>query len=140
MPSRSGSRNRPSARPLTHDLLHNVIGQFGATVQFVVVNDLENDTFFAKINVEHNGKTLEVDSRPSDAIALAVRAGVPIYANESVLDRAGVLLNDEGEGAEGAGGPSAVTEEELEKLSAFSDFIDELDLDNLGEGDDAPSR
>ena len=65
------------ARPLTHDLLNNVIGEFGATVQFVIVNDLENDTFFAKINVEHNGQTLEVDSRPSDAIALAVRAGVP---------------------------------------------------------------
>ena len=127
------------ARPLTHDLLNNIIGEFGAAVQFVVVNDLENDTFFAKIHVEHNGQTIEVDSRPSDAIALAVRAGVPIYANESVLDRAGVLLNDEGSGVEGAGGPPAVTEEELEKLSAFSDFIDELDLDNLGEGDDAPS-
>ena len=59
------------ARPLTHDLLNNVIGEFGATVKFVIVNDLENDTFFAKINVEHNGETLEVDSRPSDAIALA---------------------------------------------------------------------
>ena len=46
------------ARPLTHDLLNNVIGEFGATVQFVIVNDLENDTFFAKINVEHNGQTL----------------------------------------------------------------------------------
>ena len=124
------------ARPLTHDLLNNVIGQFGGTVKFVIVNDLENDTFFAKINVEHNGQTLEVDSRPSDAIALAVRAGVPIYANESVLDRAGVLLNEEGERIEEGDGQPGVTPEELEKLSAFSDFIDELDLDNLGEKDD----
>ena len=122
------------ARPLTHDLLNNVIGEFGGTVQFVIVNDLENDTFFAKISVEHNGQTIEVDSRPSDAIALAVRAGVPIYANESVLDRAGVLLNAEGEQAD-ADAPPAVTPEELEKLSAFSDFIGELDLDNLGEGE-----
>ena len=100
------------------------------------MNDLENDTFFAKINVEHNGQTLEVDSRPSDAIALAVRAGVPIYANESVLDRAGVMLNEEGEQVEGPETPPGVTPEELEKLSAFSEFIDELDLDNLGENDD----
>ena len=123
------------ARPLTHDLLNNVIGEFGAAVRFVVVNDLENDTFFARIHVEHEGRTIEVDSRPSDAIALAVRAGVPIYVSESVLDRAGVLLNAEGERVEDPGQPPAVTPEELEKLSAFSDFIGELDLDNLGEGE-----
>ena len=124
------------ARPLTHDLLNNVIGEFGGAVRFVVVNDLENDTFFARIHVEHDGRTIEVDSRPSDAIALAVRAGVPIYASESVLDRAGVLLNAEGERVEETGQPPAVTPEELEKLSAFSDFIGELDLDTLGEGPD----
>lgn len=128
------------ARPLTHDLLNNFIGEFGATVKFVVVNDLENDTFFARINVEHDGQTLEVDSRPSDAIALAVRAGVPIYANESVLDRAGVLLNEEGQRVEAQDGPPAVTAEELEKLSAFSEFIDELDLDTLGESGDQPEQ
>ena len=81
-----------------------------------------------------------MDSRPSDAIALAVRAGVPIYANESVLDRAGVMLNEEGEQVDDAETPPAVTAEELEKLSAFSDFIDELDLDNLGDNDDPPER
>lgn len=118
------------ARPLTHDLLNNMIGEFGASVKFVVVNNLENDTFYAKITVEHDGRTLEVDSRPSDAIALAVRANVPIYADESVLDRAGVLLNAEAEGGEE---PPGVTAEELEKLSAFSEFIEELDLDDLGD-------
>jgi bifunctional DNase/RNase len=123
------------ARPLTHDLLANLIGEFGGTVKFVVVNDLENDTFYAKIHVEHDGRTLEVDSRPSDAIALAVRADVPIYADESVLDRAGVLLNAEGERVDDGEPPPGVTAEELEKLSAFSDFIEELDLDNLGEGE-----
>ena len=120
------------SRPLTHDLLSNVIQEFGGAVKFVVVNDLENDTFYARITVEHDGRTLEVDSRPSDAIALAVRADVPIYVDESVLDRAGVILNAEGEVVSVEGEPSTVTEEELEKLSAFSEFIDELDLDDLG--------
>ena len=122
------------SRPLTHDLLSNVIREFGGTVKFVVVNDLENDTFYARITVEYDGRTLEVDSRPSDAIALAVRAEVPIYAEESVLERAGVMLNAEGEAAVPDGGATAVTEEELKKLSAFSDFIEELDLDDLGGG------
>ena len=78
---------------------------------------------------------MEIDSRPSDAIALAVRAEAPIYAEESVLDRAGVLLSAEGEVVVGDSRASSVTEEELEKLSAFSEFIGELDLDDLGEGE-----
>jgi len=122
------------ARPLTHDLLSNVIDELGGAVVSVVVNDLANDTFFARLHVEHGGRTVEIDSRPSDAIAIAVRAGVPIFAEESVLDRAGVLLDDEGQPvtseAEATAG-NAVTEEELEKLSAFTDFISELDLDDL---------
>ena len=121
------------ARPLTHDLLTNVIAEFGGVIKLVVVSDLENDTFFARIHVEYEGRTLEVDSRPSDAIAIAVRAEVPIYADESVLERAGVMLNAGGEGLEEGERPAGVTEEELEKLSAFSDFIEELDLDDLGE-------
>ena len=128
-------QNHSVARPLTHDLLSNVIAEFGGAVKHVVVNDLENDTFFARITVEHEGGTVEIDSRPSDAIALAVRAAAPIYAEESVLDRAGVLLSAEGEVVVGDNRASSVTEEELEKLSAFSDFIGELDLDDLGEGE-----
>ena len=123
------------ARPLTHDLLNNLITEFGGKVQSVVVNDLENDTFYARIHVEVDGRVIEIDSRPSDAIALAVRAEVPIFAEESVLDRAGVLLNEEGEPVEGVlPERRGVTEEELQKLSAFSEFIEELDLDDLGEG------
>jgi len=122
------------ARPLTHDLLCNLITEFGGIVKSVVVNDLENDTFFARIHIEQDGRMIEIDSRPSDAIAIAVRTKVPIYAEESVLDRAGVVLNDEGEPVEGAEErPAGVTPEELEKLSAFSEFIDQLDLDDLGE-------
>lgn len=76
------------ARPLTHDLLRTVIDTLGARVTSVVVNDLANDTFYARIILDVNGRALEVDSRPSDAIALAVTARVPIYVSEDVLGEA----------------------------------------------------
>ena len=121
-------------RPQTHDLMSNLIGELGGSVTSVVVNDLTDDTFFAQINIEHDGKTLEIDSRPSDAIALAVRAEVPIYVVEAVIEKAGVVLDEEGQPIEGAGAEAfaPATEEELEKLSAFRDFVSGLDLDDLG--------
>ena len=76
------------ARPLTHDLLNLVITSLGGSVSHIVVSDLLNDTFYAKIFIQRNGDNLEVDSRPSDAIALAVRVKVPIYVEETVLDKA----------------------------------------------------
>jgi uncharacterized protein len=118
------------ARPLTHDLLRSVIDSLGAHVNSVVVHDLANDTFYARIVLDVDGKQLEVDSRPSDAIALAVRAEVPIFAEESVLDRAGVLLDQEEGAAAGEERPQA-NEEELERMSAFRDFIESLDLDDF---------
>jgi hypothetical protein len=124
------------ARPQTHDLLSNVIGELGGVVEQVVVNDLSNDIFFARIRLRQDGREVEIDSRPSDAIALAVRAQVPIYADEQVLEKAGVVLNEEGEvelGDEATKPP--VTPEELERLSAFRDFISGLDLDDLGKRD-----
>jgi hypothetical protein len=121
------------ARPLTHDLLKSVIGTLNANVSSIVVNDLANDTFFARIVLDAEGRHLEIDSRPSDAIALAVRVNVPIYAEESVLERAGIYLDQE---AAKSGGPleetTEVNEAELEGMSAFRDFINTLDLDDLG--------
>ena len=123
-------------RPQTHDLLRNIVDALGAQVSYILVNDLNNDTFYARIVLEANGRTIEIDSRTSDAIALAVRAQVPIYAEESVLDRAGILLDKEPEGMITAaailGEASApVGPEELEKMSAFKDFIESLDLDDF---------
>jgi bifunctional DNase/RNase len=118
------------ARPLTHDLLRSVIDTLGAVVNHVLVNDLSNDTFYARIILDVNGGSLEIDSRPSDAIALAVRAKVPIFADEQVLNKAGVLLDKEGEPGERAE-RAAVDPEELEKMSAFKDFIESLDLDDF---------
>jgi len=119
------------ARPLTHDLLRSVIDQLGAQVSYIVVNDLANDTFYARIVLDVNGQPMEVDSRPSDAIALAVRAKVPIFAEESVLERAGVLLDKDGETIERAADRPRVDPEEIERMSAFKDFIESLDLDDF---------
>ncbi len=126
-------------RPLTHDLLRLVIDALGASVNSIVVTDLKNDTFYAKINLEINGGQMEVDSRPSDALALAVRVDVPIYVEETVLDKAGILLDKEtGKPVfedEEAGGTEPrdkkVSEEEMKRLSAFRDFIETLDWEDF---------
>jgi len=123
-------------RPQTHDLLVNIIDSLGARVSHVLVNDLNNDTFYARIVLDNNGQSVEIDSRTSDAIALAVRTQVPIYAEESVLERAGILLDREPEQLTAGAGfnepMSRTNPEDLEKMSAFKDFIESLDLDDLG--------
>lgn len=117
-------------RPLTHDLLKNVIGQLGGTVEHVVISELKNEVYYARVIVEANGRHLEIDSRPSDAIALAVRVRVPIYIEEAVMEKAAVQPEAEVEGEEGA--PAAPAGDE--KLDAFKDFLDTLDLDDLESG------
>lgn len=123
------------ARPMTHDLIRNLIEQLGARVVYIVVNDLANDTFFARIVLDVNGVTMEIDARPSDAIALAVRVEAPIFAEETVLDRAGVVLDEDGQPQEGAAaGPAKELDAaELERLGVFKDFIEGLDLDDFDE-------
>lgn len=115
-------------RPLTHDLLGSVIANLGASVHSIIVCDLQNDTFYARIILEVDGRTVEVDSRPSDAIALAVRAKVPIYADESVMDKAGIVIDPE------TGKPTLARPadpEEMEKMSAFREFLESLDLSDF---------
>ena len=127
-------------RPLTHDLLNSVIGNLGANISRIVVTDLSNDTFYAKIVLQSDGKWIEIDSRPSDAIALAVRTETPIFAEEAVMDKASIVLDKE------TGKPllpdiqnltrtdeqKPVEEEELKRMSAFQDFVQGLDLEGLG--------
>ena len=125
-------------RPLTHDLLHSVIDVLGATIDYIIINDLKSDTFYAKVilNID-GGQTMEVDSRPSDALALAVRAQVPIYAEEAVLDKAAILLDKEtgkplsSEMEEITGKGEKLSEDEKRKMSAFYDFINTLDMDDF---------
>lgn len=79
-------KNSLTPRPLTHDLVNNVVEQLGAELQDVIISELREHTYFAKLRIRHEGELIEVDSRPSDAIALAVTARVPIYVNEDVLN------------------------------------------------------
>ena len=123
-------------RPLTHDLLNLVITTLGGAVSHIVVSDLLDDTFYAKINIQLNGSNFEVDCRPSDAIALAVRVKAPIYVEDVVMEKAGVALDKEtgkpiigGEPEEKA--VVKMTEDELQRLSAFKDFIGSLDLEDF---------
>lgn len=125
-------QNVPVSRPLTHDLLGSVIQSLSAKLTQVVINQLADETFYAKLILDANGRHVEIDSRPSDAIALAIRTKVPIYVDESVLDQAGMVFESDSEGAD-AEKSEAVTIDE-EKLSVFKEFIETLDIDDLGKG------
>ncbi len=118
-------------RPLTHDLFAAVLEELGATVREVVIADLADETFHARILLDAGGTLHEIDSRPSDALALAVRTGVRIYAAESVLDRAGVEADHSDE-----------TEEvDDERLSVFRDFVNSLDVEpGTDEAREGPPR
>lgn len=112
-------------RPLTHDLFSRTLEELGVAISRIIVSDLADETFRARIILEHDGQTREIDARPSDAIALAIRAQVPIFATEAVLDRAGVIPESD----------------EQEKLSVFRQFVNSLDVDlEGGEGPKEPPR
>jgi hypothetical protein len=122
-------------RPLTHDLLKSVISELGGQVQHIIVNDLRQDTFYAQIVVQQDGQTRIIDSRPSDAIALSVRLEVSIYVAESVMDRAGIMPDEEVESEE-ASSPAPDEEGGEGRLSIFEDFVESLDLDDLDPDDE----
>ena len=127
-------------RPLTHDLMQSVIDALGGKVNSIIVSDLQKDVFFAKIVLNRDGEQVEIDSRPSDAIALAVRVKVPIYAEEDVLNRGGVWLDKEtgkpvAEDVDQPPNPEGkqiIDEEMKKKASAFYDYINKIDLDDFG--------
>ncbi len=119
-------------RPLTHDLLKNVISELGGRIVSIVISDLIEDIFYARIILDVAGRHVEVDSRPSDAIALSVRAKAPIYVEESVLERAGMTL-DTSEEQLLPGNEQKAEPEPEENLEAYRDFINTLDvLDEFG--------
>jgi bifunctional DNase/RNase len=115
-------------RPLTHDLLKSFIRELGVKVSHVLVSELRNDTFFAQIVVDVDGNSMEIDSRPSDAIALAVRVGAPIFVSEQVMGLASITPEEEISVE-----TEATTSQEREDLAIFRDFVDSLDLDDLGD-------
>lgn len=130
------------ARPLTHDLMKNIFSELKARVLQVEVVALRDDTFYGNIIAEVDGRTLTIDSRPSDALAIAVRTHVPIYVAQSVMDAAGITPEEDlqVEGEEKGAGEEKLEGEGEERLSIFEDFLDGLNMDDLdsekGEGED----
>ena len=129
------------ARPLTHDLVKNVINQLNARVVRVEVIALREDTFFGNIVAETDGRTLNIDSRPSDALAIAVRTHVPIMVARSVMDTAGIVPEEdirEKENGNGEQLSDTELEETEERLSVFNDFLDGLNSKDVDDdsGDD----
>lgn len=134
------------SRPLTHDLLRNIFNAFNARITRIEIVKLENDTYFGAIIADFNGKELKIDSRSSDAIALSVRAHVPIYVHPSVMEAASIVPEEEV--AEGAAPPpksepAPLTKEGTERLSVFENFLEKLDFDKPDESKsegDAPDQ
>jgi len=113
---------------LTHDILARTITDLGGEISHVTIKDLRNDVFYAYITIKQQGKQLEIDSRPSDAMALAVRAQVPIYVEEQVMEKASITPEDN---MVDQYNDLTNEPENDDNLSAFSDFVDTLDLDDL---------
>ena len=105
-------------RPMTHDLMKDILGEVDVQVERILISELVDQTFYATIRMVSNGKTAEVSSRPSDAIALAVRLSTPIYASEEVLEQAGIELRDD-------------EETEVEK---FREFLDQVSPEDFASG------
>ncbi len=125
-------------RPLTHDLLKNVFGAFNARITRIEIVKLQNEIFYGSIVADVDGKEIHVDSRPSDAIALSVRAHVPILVHFSVMDEAGIVPDqDLPEGSEEPekSEPAPLSKEGTERLSVFEDFLEKLEFDKPGDQD-----
>lgn len=105
-------------RPQTHDLLKNLAEALGATVSQILISNLEDNTFYARIAMDVDGRYAEIDARPSDAMALAVRCGVPIFVAEEVMDEAGIVSSPE---------LYPVTPDEEERLSPYRDLLETLE-------------
>ena len=128
-----------ASRPLPHDLMRNLIGSLGGEVKQIMVVDLNQDVFYARILIRVDDRMVEVDSRPSDAIALAVRVKVPIMVDDRVMDSAGVQLGDDdddsdddtSEFVEVGGDDNQITPPPDEALAVFRDFINTLDFDDF---------
>jgi len=125
-------------RPMTHDILVEIVSSLGGHLRRVEIVDLIESTFHARLMLETGGEERTYDIRPSDAVALAVRTETPIFVAEAVFDQAGILspqvepASEEEAGSTSAEGPVEVDES---KLTPFKEFIESLDIDDLGPGD-----
>jgi uncharacterized protein len=104
-----------TARPMTHDLMKNLLEELGVRIDRIVITELRDGTFYAVIQMQQDGSSFEVSSRPSDAIALAVRVNVPVFANEEVLTEASIVIRDD-------------EEQEVEKFREFLEQVNPEDF------------
>jgi bifunctional DNase/RNase len=118
-------------RPLTHDLLRNIINDLGAQVLRVNITELRDDVFYARIILQVDGQEMQIDSRPSDALALAVRVHVPVFVDDDVMEAASTEPEEDIEAEMPEG------EESEERLEVFKDFVESLDLGNLDDEEDS---
>ncbi len=132
-------------RPQTHDLLKNILTTLNARLVRIEVVSLKEDVFYGNLIVEVDGRTVYIDSRPSDALALAARAHVPILVSKEVMDSAGVMPEEDLQNqrpttpaapARPAAGEEPDIETSSERLSVFEDFLQNLDMDNLEDKED----
>lgn len=109
-----------TARPMTHDLMKNMLDELAVQVQRVLITELREGTFYAVIELAQNGTAFEISSRPSDAIALGVRLGVPIFADEEVLSEASIIIRED--------------EEQEEEVQKFRQFLENVKPEDFTEG------
>ncbi|MDZ4768744.1 MAG: bifunctional nuclease family protein [Chloroflexota bacterium] len=119
-------------RPLTHDLLKSVVQELNGKIVHILITDLRQDVYYSRIVIDVDGKQVDVDSRPSDAIALAVRAKVPMFVSDLVMERHAIQPEDDVDELLSEDRPEA----DEERLSAFKDFVNSLDLDDLDDEDE----
>ena len=115
-------QSQASPRPMTHDLFSDMLEQLGASISRITVTELRENTFYAQITLQQDGGEIEIDSRPSDALALAVRVAAPIFAAEEVIEESAIEFEHEVED----------TEEVVDK---FKDFLDEVSPEDFASGD-----
>jgi uncharacterized protein len=121
-------QNASVTRPMTHDLVTDMLGHLDAEVIAVTVTELRENTFYARITLQQNGSEIEIDSRPSDAIALAVRAGARIFAADEVIEESGIEFEGEGGGGVEIGEVTPLAELDPDE---FRRFLDEVSPDEF---------
>lgn len=104
-------------RPMTHDLMKSILEQTGVGIDRILITELRETTFYATIELSKNGESFSVSSRPSDAIALAVRSSVPVFAHPDVLSEAGIIIRDD---------------EEEQEVQKFREFIESVSPEDFG--------
>jgi bifunctional DNase/RNase len=123
-------QNATTPRPMTHDLVTEILRELDAQVIRVAVTELRENTFYAQVTIQQDGSEVEVDSRPSDAIALAVRAEAPIFVADEVIDESAIEFEGDGEPA---------NEELEEKVAEFREQLDRLTPDDFATGPEEDS-